>query len=311
MGRAQGKGGCSFSKRAGLALLALGFSFSAWAWNGTGHRLIAHIAWQQLSPKEQTILGKLLQRHPDYFRWIKHRAAYPGATPSYVAFVEAATWADDIRRQHQNSLPEDSIPPFAEAGEVEPHPQWHFQDGARSGSEAGQLALALATLPGQLSAQGNRAPLALVWLEHLVGDAHQPLHTWSRDLPSGQSDRGGNGLTLRGEATAGKDANLHAYWDELPGPKGLRGAALAHRAEELAQGCTLSEGKQSPTRWRQESQDLAKTVAYGGLPLTPPVVLSPAYASQAQRVAALQLCKAGKRLGALLHQQLRNGDFPQ
>lgn len=311
MDMAQGNGGRSFFKRVGLGLLAWGFSFSAGAWNSTGHRLIAHIAWQQLTPKEQTIVGGLLQRHPDYPRWIKHRSAYPGATPAYVAFVEAATWADDIRRQYQDSPPEGSLPAFTEAGEQESHPQWHFQDGARSGPEAGQLALALATLPGQLKVKGNTSPLALVWLEHLVGDAHQPLHTWSRDLPSGQSDRGGNGLALTGETATGRDANLHAYWDELPGPKGLRGAGLAHRAEALALLCPISERKPSPTRWLLESQDLAKTIAYKDLPLTPPVVLSPAYVSQAQRVAALQICKAGKRLGALLHQQLRNTDSPQ
>jgi len=299
-----------FLGKALLALLALSLSFSAVAWNGTGHRLIAHIAWQQLSPEEHILLGNLLQRHPGYPHWLKHRPAYPGAPPAYVAFVEAATWADDIRRQ-RHSFQEDSIPPFTETEELASHPDWHFQDGARSGPEAGRLAEALETLPGQLKAKGNISPLALVWLEHLVGDAHQPLHTWSRDLPSGQSDRGGNGLTLAGDDVSGREANLHTYWDELAGPRSLRGAALARRAEALSRLCGKPKKMQGPTIWLQESRNLAITVAYGDLPPWPPVSLSLTYAARAQQVGDQQLCKAGKRLGALLQQQLTDNGFPQ
>ncbi|QWT47044.1 hypothetical protein J8L76_04865 [Azospira inquinata] len=139
---------------------------------------------------------------------------------------------------------------------------------------------------------------------------HQPLHTWSRNLPSGQSDRGGNGLTLAGDDVSGREANLHTYWDELAGPRGLRGAALARRAEALSRLCGKPKKMQGPTIWLQESRNLAITVAYGDLPPWPPVSLSPTYAARAQQVGDQQLCKAGKRLGALLQQQLTGDGFP-
>jgi hypothetical protein len=56
----------------------------------------------------------------------------------------------------------------------------------------------------------------LVWLMHMVGDAHQPLHAsdrFSQDLPQG--DAGGNFVLILSSAcgTPQQSRDLHALWD--------------------------------------------------------------------------------------------------
>ena len=75
------------------ALLCLLASLPAQAWNAAGHRLVAVIAWQQLSPPVQDTIAASLARHPDHPRWLDQaRSASPAAL-----FAEAATWPDNIR----------------------------------------------------------------------------------------------------------------------------------------------------------------------------------------------------------------------
>src|SRR5205814_8107842 len=57
--------------------------------------------------------------------------------------------------------------------------------------------------------------VALAWLEHLVGDIHQPLHACSRFSPAyPKGDRGGNLFMVKYH---GNITNLHLFWDELLG----------------------------------------------------------------------------------------------
>lgn len=56
-------------------------------------------------------------------------------------------------------------------------------------------------------------PLALVWLIHLIGDIHQPLHAISRiDPETLQSDGGGNDFNVKYSYSS--PIPLHALWDE-------------------------------------------------------------------------------------------------
>ena len=70
-----------------IALLFLLFSPLAAAWNAAGHRLVAVIAWQQLSPANRDFVTQALGRHPDHERWVsKARSVESGKI-----FAEAAT----------------------------------------------------------------------------------------------------------------------------------------------------------------------------------------------------------------------------
>ena len=77
---------------------------------------------------------------------------------------------------------------------------------------------------------------ALMYLIHLVGDMHQPLHC------SDNADKGGNDIKL---AFLGRPTNLHSLWDTgLTGADGRGGSALrrsrsrphAEKDQEIRQG---------------------------------------------------------------------------
>src|SRR5580704_577699 len=56
------------------------------AWNATGHRIVAAIAYDHLTPKAKARVDELLARHPDL-----------GKLPSREAFLAAAVWPDTIK----------------------------------------------------------------------------------------------------------------------------------------------------------------------------------------------------------------------
>src|SRR5258707_14605408 len=73
--------------------------------------------------------------------------------------------------------------------------------------------------------------IQLCWLEHLIGDIHQPLHTCtlvSAEHPKG--DKGGNDDGIRVD---GKVMNLHSFWDEVLGTSEEYGA-IAFVADHIA-----------------------------------------------------------------------------
>jgi hypothetical protein len=53
----------------------------------------------------------------------------------------------------------------------------------------------------------------LVWLMHLVGDLHQPLHCTARFAKTQKQGDGGNGAKVC--ATSCRDS-LHTFWDDAP-----------------------------------------------------------------------------------------------
>jgi hypothetical protein len=75
---------------------------------------------------------------------------------------------------------------------------------------------------------------ALMFVTHLVGDLHQPLHNATEVLPDGSTDRGGNLKKMTFES-GGKATNLHALWDDLiespAEAKGMDPEALAETLE--------------------------------------------------------------------------------
>jgi len=122
---------------------------------------------------------------------------------------------------------------------MERHGDWHYVNrpigefaGApgEGAADSGPLDKQLAALSKSVAAPGTPPPeraYALPWLIHLVGDAHQPLHTTSRFDTQSRPDRPGDRLNVRNPFNPGKpNSTLHAFWDDLPGPAWLRGAGL-------------------------------------------------------------------------------------
>jgi hypothetical protein len=145
----------------------------------------------------------------------------------------------------------------------------------------------------------------LVWLIHLVGDVHQPLHAtsrFSRGMPKG--DQGGNKETVCLGFTCGSE--LHAYWDGLLGDRGGPSDAEALAMALPAPDATAA-AIDDPAVWVRESEKLAEQFVYVG-PIgdgAGPFALTDAYQADATRIARQQAALAGARLAALINATLR------
>ncbi|MQY51786.1 S1/P1 nuclease [Rhodocyclus gracilis] len=300
----------------GLVLLLGGLASAApaQAWNATGHRLIAEIAWQGLDPATRSKIDHLLQAHPDYARW---QGRGEQETRDESAFVEASTWADEIRHDPRFAGSEGGTtgdtPVLPGFPDMAAHRDWHFIDRptnllADQESQHGQLDEQLprlsATLGNNAEGEASRA-WALVWLLHLVGDAHQPLHVGCRIDQDGNSDEGGNAVKVSlAYANRPRVTSLHAYWDDLPGTNALRGDALVREASRLRVANPPPAPAGNFKTWLNESYRLARDAGYPqgeGSPL----LIDSDFNRRAQGIAQQRLSWAGYRLASMLRQLLR------
>lgn len=164
-----------------LTLCLLAITFSTYAYDAVGHRIVADIAYQNLTEKARIQLDNLLGKH---------------------GIVYEATWADEIRSDKKYAYSY----------------QWHYQDLddnmtsadiqkllKNPKSEGEHLFFAIDTLSTRL--KKNKADVeALKFLLHFIGDLHQPMHLGRK------TDKGGNSVEYN---WFGKKTNLHATWDGL------------------------------------------------------------------------------------------------
>lgn len=266
----------------------------AHAWNAAGHRIVAAIAWQQLSPASRTAIDAALAQHPDARLWAERaKSSAPDAR-----FFEAATWPDDIRRDprfydEDHEPPTPALPGLPDTAR---HKRWHYVDLDDAGRvREGELDRQIDRLTTLLRSTGKIDEIsnALPWLVHLVADIHQPLHVGRH------GDEGGNQLEIENPFNRRRPfGNLHQYWDDLPGPPWLRGKRLAQTVASLLD--SVPPPRPGDTlRWREESRALHgasyPTMQGSLLPL-----VDEAFLTRSRRIADQQLVAAGYRLGWLL-----------
>ncbi|MBL8419926.1 MAG: S1/P1 nuclease [Dechloromonas sp.] len=277
-----------------IALLFLLFSPLAGAWNAAGHRLVAVIAWQQLSPASRDFVAQALGRHPDHARWVgKARSAEPARI-----FAEAATWPDDIRndpRFHDDGEndPTSPLPGFPDSAR---HKNWHYVDVDHQGRAViGEVDRQIERLTRllRLTAKDDEISYALPWLVHLVGDIHQPLHVGSTD------DKGGTTVEIENPFNKRLTfPSLHIYWDDLPGPPWLRGQKLEDKARRLiAEYPAPRQG--AVALWRDESNRLLAS-AYPDAAGSLLPIATEDFNRRAHAIAERRIVDAGYRLGRLL-----------
>lgn len=201
------------------ALVALGLGARpAYAWDELGHRVVARIAWDHLTPRAQAAAVRLLMNAPANSGLPALASDAMDAERGRELFVMAAVWPDIIRS-----------PGYV--GSRYAHANWHYvnffweqrvpggppidrSDKGTDGEMLTQLPRLAATLADPAASDSARS-LALAWVLHLVGDAHQPLHNSARITPQDpQGDRGGNLFLLGGLYPR---SNLHGYWDAIVG----------------------------------------------------------------------------------------------
>jgi|EndMetStandDraft_8_1072994.scaffolds.fasta_scaffold68796_2 hypothetical protein len=307
---------------AALALLVIA-SAPAQAWNDFGHMEVAAVAWSKLKPAARARAIALLKLSPQYDTWI---AGVPAGKRDQIAFVRAATWPDAIKRDdaYQSDGPDngDRPPPGPEASQNIGyadhlrHKYWHFinrpfsPDGtALQNPDTPNVSTQIEALRAKLSEPGasdNVKSYDLVWLLHLVGDVHQPLHAASRFIQSRpQGDAGGNKVGIHcGSGCSAQE--LHTFWDSvLGGSEDPRAAINAARKlpKASAQLASITDDK----AWAAESFKIAKAYAYKS-PIgvgDGPFTLSSAYQARALRIAKARVALAGARLARLLNTALR------
>ena len=293
------------------------------AWNNAGHRLIAALAYDELTPAARAGVDELLRRHPDYELFVKGTPEDPSAR-ARAAFLAASFWADMIRSDPRfyDESGSDAVPTPALAGfpSMERHRAWHFinlpisADGTpvkppSAPNLLAELERLMRDLGDSVLSPAQRS-YDLVWLLHLVGDVHQPLHCirwFSEAHPEG--DGGGNRFFVEGRQS------LHAFWDQLAGTDSSD-ANLARMVREIRgeyqEPLGLAQGARSgvPDAWLEDSVHWAqeRVLAFGGQKGTSEesAVFPIGYRDMARLLARQQWALAGHRLAEILTSSFRN-----
>jgi len=285
----------------------------AFAWNPYGHMVVAASAWDQIGkPAVRKRITALLKLNPQYEDWIK---GVPAARRDRVAFVMAATWPDTIKSD-SHYVEDGNVPDHVPASSDNTkgyqdrllHKYWHFinlpfsPDGTPTHGPAfvnakTQISAFRAALKSSATTDDVKS-YDLVWLEHLVGDVHQPLHATSRfTATQKQGDNGGNLVKLTEQP-----GNLHLFWDELLGTGDGSAATAIAAAHKLTPPAVALAKVTDEAVWIDESFEAAKAHAYkepigvGDGPFT----LNATYTKAAKALARKRVALAGARLARLL-----------
>jgi hypothetical protein len=280
-------------------------------WNNTGHEVIAAIAWNHLTPLVRTKVVALLRHGPPeaHLGDLEPTSGAPDERARRL-FVAASTWSDLIRnRAIAQHAYDRSTWHYADAfwkekdGKIEPLPEM--------GSSAENAVERIAAMRAVLAAPGadSSRAVAVAWIEHLVGDIHQPLHASSRvtpELPKG--DRGGNDFRLGGNPNS-----LHAYWDDIldlvERPDGDIEAGVDRWASVIEErhpmsSFTTAELDAGVDVWARESVEIAQRVLYPPA-LAEHAVPSAEYRKTADAVAERRIALAGYRLAGVLNRVIK------
>lgn len=287
------------------------------AWNSIGHMAVAYAAYQQMSPELRTRALALLQKNPDYNKWASYvpASASPDDRNLYI-FMMAATWPDEIKAQGSGYQLDGDTPPHTpeatnNTGYTDKymHKYWHFVNTPFSTD--GTPLPAIPTPDAQTQIAAFRQVLAdpnasdelksydLVWIMHLVGDVHQPLHCATRITAGARrGDGGGNSVKLTNDP-----GDLHGYWDNLLGVGDTKNYSVAvAAAKQLPAADSAAAADANEADWVKESFQLAQSAVYIA-PIGPalgPYTADAAYAANAHTVAQQRVALAGARLANLL-----------
>jgi hypothetical protein len=311
-----------------FAAALLGYSLltaPALAWDNFGHMAVAAVAWEKMTDPAKARAMVLLRLNPNFDKFVDADA--PAAKQDKYAFMTAATWPDMIKSMpdyHSDGSHNGDIPPpdkvaagqnigYADKAR---HKYWHFIDvplpiGGAAGqpplepNAQTQIAKLRDALPANSPASEDIRSYDLVWLEHLVGDVHQPLHATTRftpDQPDG--DAGGNEVKVHcGEVHRCGASELHAYWDDLLGPSKTTPEDVEEVADALRDADATAAAITDEKVWIKESSAAAKSTVYKA-PIGDgegPFNLTQRYDTKAKALADKRVALAGARLANMLN----------
>jgi hypothetical protein len=292
---------------------------SSFAWNDTGHKSVAFIAYSRLTPAARVRVNELLRKHPMFKQFAR---SFDSTLDERTRFMLFATWPDFIRDDDHfvstpfadaackpTGTPGTSVfPQYPGFPDMQRHEDWHFDDvpfstdGTPMHPACQPNALTeIVAIEKDLADAGTPDAVKsfeLPWLLHLVGDVHQPLHASSRfSAAITNGDRGGNLVKLD------NGSNLHSLWDQAVGqsttPEFIALLATAIMDE------TADADARTPQDWIDESAGIARATAYGfqgAGTKDDPAVITLGYVKQMNSICRKRVAQAGYRLATALNQ---------
>ncbi|MEO8573132.1 MAG: S1/P1 nuclease [Pyrinomonadaceae bacterium] len=294
-------------------------AITSFAWDDTGHKTVAYIAWQQMSPAAREAVIRILRAAPEDsdLSAFYLNGAESEDNRKLEYFMLVATWADIVRDRA-----------FENRNKKYHKSNWHYDDTfwkqvngkaevlpkAEEGGQAITRLIESEKVLRNASAIDKDKAIAIAWVAHLIGDIHQPLHTSARVTdkePKG--DQGGNLFLLTPEGTPReKQTNLHWFWDSIidrstplkgdacerdyiasVGGKIMKKYSRRELASEIRPGAF--------DEWRAESFALVPLEVFSS-DLVRFQMPSEKYKKKAFHVAQRQIALAGYRLGETLNQ---------
>ena len=306
-------------------LLVFALGVTSYGWSDTGHMAVAYVAYKKLTPQARARVDALVALNPKFSIW---SASIPSGTSAarkrLMLFMLASTWPDQIKSDpnyHADGPSGGNRPPTDGTADnnigytdFALHKYWHFID--RPFSPDGTPLENPSVPNAETRITDFRAVLAstspdelksydLMWLLHLVGDVHQPLHCTSR-FTQGQTsgDEGGNLVNVRDN---GRTKRLHAFWDGQLGT-----------SRNPADGITVGQGLAAApagagnnlnvSDWIDESFAAAQSKSYKNPPIgigPGPFTITAGYRNAARALARKRVALAGARLANILNAELQ------
>jgi PKD repeat protein len=265
-------------------LVCICLSRTAFGWGGTGHQVIAQIAYDHLDPAVKAKCNALVALPPEC------------GTVTYT-FVGDSTWTD--QRCESGTSPEHYIDiPLCTSGFAG---NGNCLDGSSTNglnppftNVVWALNQNIAILLNSSATQSNKAT-ALRYVLHFVGDIQQPCHAStgvSAAHPTG--DGGGNSFSLKGTYS-----ELHALWDAGAGCLTNVNAVVAVVESNYTYNVSIGTIP-DPMTWAQDSWNVARTNAYAN-GITENGTPSTSYLNAAQAATKWRMAVGGQTLGNLLN----------
>jgi hypothetical protein len=307
-----------------VALAALCFGSRATAWDETGHRQVADLAWARLNEKARAEITAILMAGDPKFRPVSGSEA-----DVRDAFRKAATFPDVIKgnkeTQYEAIIEPMNLtffvtrPPDPKDNEDVRCKTWHYYDvpirdiGNHVPKESNALK-ALAKARYEIEALED-APTPdrkmqcwwLNWIAHLVGDLHQPLHCVSNHEVLPEGDAGGNLFTLKIPGST-RPGRLHGSWDGgiTRAITTEKGAGASANAEDVSQRWSKEFAPAASdavnvdaAAWVRSGASLADTIVYVGIERDQEPTAG--YEQLQQSLCKRQAVLAGARLAAILN----------
>ncbi|MCA0200644.1 MAG: S1/P1 nuclease [Proteobacteria bacterium] len=256
-------------------LTACAMSAPAFGWGDAGHRMVCHVAWDNLQDKQRGEVKALLDVEGE------------------AGFADACAWANHDRDEHPETKDWHVVYVPQDARNV---------DVSRDCPE--RTSCLIREIERNLQTVKSGAPreqraTALKFLAHFVGDIHEPLRVGFAE------DRGGEAIpaTFLGKATT-----MRAMWDEdilATDPQALESLRAAYQAYTPLDRLFVEWIETPPAAWAAESLWIMRTPATGYVGNPGGLVFDEVYVKQNMPVALDRIAKAGMRLGHVLNEALR------